>query len=418
VRQDTSTFELLTLARKLVAVSTKRKAESLGVAVVGFAAADRERLAEAILSAAYAAAARMPNFKRKPDRFAGPKRIEFHGVKPAHGFRRTRAEAEGNALARHLSLLPSNRLTPTAYVKILREMAAKHGWKFEFLDMKALARQKAGAFLAVAQGSPVPDAGIACLRYTPPRRARGAKSGTLALVGKGICYDTGGVNLKTQRHMYGMHGDMQGSAVALGALLALTELGFPQPIECWLALAMNHVGPDAYKPDDVVIAADGTSIEVVHTDAEGRMVLADTLVLASRRKPRLIIDFATLTGACVYALGTSYSGVFSNRDGLLAALVDAGRSSGERVWPLPLDEDYDKPLESDIADVRQCAVEGEADHILATKFLQRFVGKGIDWIHVDLAASRHKGGLAHVPTDMTGFGVRWALSLLLDGGIV
>ncbi|HEY7840683.1 MAG TPA: hypothetical protein VIC61_03870, partial [Gammaproteobacteria bacterium] len=231
VRHDTSTFELLTLARKLVAVSTKRKAESLGVAVVGFAASDRERLAEAILSAAYAAAARMPNFKRKPDRSAGPKRIELHGVKPAHGFRRTRAEAEGNALARHLSLLPSNRLTPTAYVKILKEMSAKYGWKFEFLDMKALARQKAGAFLAVAQGSPVPDAGIACLRYRPPRGTRAAKARALALVGKGICYDTGGVNLKTQRHMYGMHGDMQGSAVALGALLALTELGFPQPIE-------------------------------------------------------------------------------------------------------------------------------------------------------------------------------------------
>jgi len=418
VRQDTTEFDLLTLARKLVAVSSKRHAEALGIAIVGFSAPDRERLAEAVLSAVYAAAARMPSFKRKPERPAGPKRVELFGIKVVHGFRRTRAEAEGNALARHLSVLPSNRLTPTEYVKVLRELSAKRGWKFEFLDTKALARQKAGAFLAVAQGSPVPDAGIARLQYVPPRAGRKGGVKPLALVGKGICYDTGGVNLKTQRHMYGMHGDMQGSAVALGILLALTELKFPYPVECWLALAMNHIGPEAYKPDDVVTAADGTSIEIVHTDAEGRMVLADTLVFASRRKPRLILDFATLTGACVYSLGTSYSGVFSNRDALLPVLVDTGRRSGERVWPFPLDEDYDKPLESDIADVRQCAVEGEADHILAARFLKRFVGEGIDWIHVDLAASRHKGGLAHVPTDMTGFGVRWAVNLLLDGGIL
>jgi leucyl aminopeptidase len=120
----------------------------------------------------------------------------------------------------------------------------------------------------------------------------------------------------------------------------------------------------------------------------------------------------------VYALGTAYSGVFSNRDGLLPVLIEAGRRSGERVWPFPLDEDFEKALESDIADVRQCAVEGEADHILATRFLKRFVGRGIDWVHVDLAASRHKGGLAHIPTDMTGFGVRWTLSLLLDSEIL
>jgi leucyl aminopeptidase len=417
IRRDLPEFDLLTLARKLAAVSVKRRAEAVGVAIAGFAPADGERIAEAVVSAAFAAAARMPSFKSKPGKHGLPRRVELYGVEAAHGFRRARAEAEGNALARHLSLLPSNRLTPTEYLKILRDLAAKRGWKFEFLDMKALARQKAGAFLAVAQGSPKPDAGIARLVYTP--RAAGRKSARcVALVGKGICYDTGGVNLKTQRHMYGMHGDMQGSAVAVGILMALTGLNYRHPVECWLALAMNHIGPDSYKPDDVVTAADGTTIEVVHTDAEGRMVLADTLALASRRKPGLIIDFATLTGACVYSLGTAYSGVFSNRADWLAKLIETGRRSGERVWPFPLDEDYDKPLESDIADIRQCAVEGEADHILAARFLKRFVGRGIDWIHVDLAASRHKGGLAHIPTDMTGFGVRWGLSLLLDGGIV
>ena len=152
----------------------------------------------------------------------------------------------------------------------------------------------------MAQGSPEPDAGIVHLKYGPPRAANISKttgSGGLALCGKGICFDTGGVNLKPANFMLGMHKDMQGSAVALGTLLALTRLKVPFPIECWLALATNHIGPSAYKPNDVVTAMDGTTIEIVNTDAEGRMVLCDTLTLASRAKPALIIDFATLTGA-------------------------------------------------------------------------------------------------------------------------
>lgn len=147
------------------------------------------------------------------------------------------------------------------------------------------------------------------------------------------------------------------------------------------------------------------------------MVLADTLTLASRERPRLIIDYATLTGACVYALGTRYSGAFTNRDALIPEVIAAGRASGERVWPFPLDEDYDQALESDIADVKQCTLEGEADHILAARFLQRFVADR-PWLHLDLSAANSKGGLAHVPTEVTGFGVRFTLSLLLDRGIM
>ena len=168
----------------------------------------------------------------------------------------------------------------------------------------------------------------------------------------------------------------------------------------------------------MVTAADGTAIEVVHTDAEGRMVLADTLILASENKPGLIIDYATLTGACVYSLGTAYSGVFTNREAYITTLVKAGQDSGERVWPFPFDRDYDKALESDIADVKQCAAEGNADHILAARFLQRFVKNDIPWIHVDLSSSSCRGGLAHVPTDTTGFGVRYTLNLLLDKKII
>jgi len=148
------------------------------------------------------------------------------------------------------------------------------------------------------------------------------------------------------------------------------------------------------------------------------MVLADTLALASREKPTVMIDYATLTGACIYALSSRYSGVFSNHESLHDCLTAAGRDSGERVWPFPLDKDFDEALKSDIADTLQCTLEGEADHILAARFLNRFIDEKINWVHVDLAASSHKGGLGHIPTDTTGFGVRYTLNLLLQQAVL
>ena len=225
------------------------------------------------------------------------------------------------------------------------------------------------------------------------------------------------MNLKPAKHMHGMHEDMQGSAVAVGTLLALSRIGFPYQIDCWLAISENHIGPKAYKQNDVVTASNGTTIEIMHTDAEGRMVLADTLAQAAARAPALIIDYATLTGTCIYALGSAYSGAFTNRDDLLPLLIEAGRRSGERCWPFPLDSDFDRGLDSTIADVKQCSLAGEADHILAARFLQRFVSD-TPWLHIDLAAGNHKGGLAHIGTDITGFGVRYTVDLLTRGGIL
>jgi leucyl aminopeptidase len=263
----------------------------------------------------------------------------------------------------------------------------------------------------VAPGNSTRDAGIAHLRYRP----RGASARPqVALVGKGICFDTGGTNLKTARGMQHMHEDMLGSAVALGTLVALTRLRVPFAVDCWLAITENRLSPSAYKPQDVVTASNGTTIEVIHTDAEGRMALADTLALASGEKPGIVIDYATLTGACVNAVTERYSGAFTNRDALEPVLVRAGRTSGERVWPFPLDSDFDEPLESQIADIKQCVIENEGDHILAARFLSRFVSGDTPWVHIDLASARKKGGLAHVPTDVTGFGVRYSLALLLD----
>jgi leucyl aminopeptidase len=415
VSASASPFERLTLARKLVAAHRSPAPKSLTVACTGLPADLAESACESMVAAAAAASFELPSYKTSKSKPRPVSELYFHGHRAAHGYRRTLAAARGNNLARFLTAMPPNELTPGNYRKRVEKLAREHGWKATFLDTGKLKHLGAGAFLAVAQGSPEPDAGILHLRYSPKKKSN--KKG-LSLVGKGICFDTGGTNLKTARYMHGMHEDMQGSAVALGTLLALTELKADFPIDCWLALAQNHIGPRAYKQNDVVRAANGTTIEVMHTDAEGRMVLADTLTLASRAKPGLLVDYATLTGSCIAALSTRLSGVMTNREALIPKLIEAGRDSGERVWPFPLYDDFDKALKSEVADTKQCTLDNDADQILGAMFLKKFLVGDPDWVHVDLAAGNHKGGLAHIPTDVTGFGVRFTLSLLFDQKVI
>ena len=406
-----SAFKRLRAARKAVDKVLETHPREVPVSCYGFNETAGEAAVEAIVSAILASACHLPSLKRDGPKSSLVEKIRLLGTAFTHRFERALAEAAGNSLARYLSVMPSNELTPALYRERVKRLADDCGWSYEFIDVAALKRRRAGAFLAVVQGSPTDDAGILRLSYCPERKRQRRP---VALVGKGICFDTGGVNVKPQKSMLGMHGDMQGSAVALGTLLALTRLEVDFPVDCWMALAMNHIGPKAYKPNDVVRALDGTTIEIIHTDAEGRMVLADTLTMASNKKPALIIDYATLTGACVYSLGRAYSGVFTNRDDFHSVLIEAGRASGERVWPFPQDDDYDHDLQSTIADVKQCAEDGQADHILAARFLSRFVKHDVPWIHVDLAARKRRGGLAHIPTETTGFGVRFSCNLLLD----
>jgi len=410
-----SAFERLTLARQLVAAHKDQKPQRIAVACFGLKPDVAGRACEAVLAALLAADFPMPDYKSKPEKPARLREIHIYGHAAGDGYARRIAEAKGNNLARYLTALPPNELTPGNYRRRIEKLAREYGWKTEFFDIQKLKKLGAGAFLAVAQGSPEPDAGILRLRYTPKKKSNKA---TLALVGKGICFDTGGTNLKPARHMHGMHEDMEGSAVALGTLLALTELKADFPVDAWLALAQNHIGPKAYKQNDVVKAANGKTIEIMHTDAEGRMILADTLYLASQQKPKLIVDYATLTGACVAALSTRMSGTLTNREKLVPVLIEAGNASGERVWPFPLPEDYEEALKSDIADIKQCTLDNDADHILAATFLKKFLTNDPDWVHVDLSAGNHKGGLAHIPTDITGFGVRLTLNLLLDQKII
>ena len=344
----------------------------------------------------------------------------------------TLASAGGNNLARWLTALPPNTLDARGFRRLAQEFARHLGLGFKFYGETQLRRLGAGAFLAVCSGNATRDAGIAYLSYRPRRAAaaraaaaraasartapaRGGTPAHVSLVGKGICFDTGGTNLKPHKSMLDMHTDMEGSAVALGSLYALHYLRSPLELDCWLAITENRTGPAAYKPQDVVRALNGTTIQVIHTAAEGRMVLADALSLAATKKPGAIIDYATLTGACVYALTERYSGAFTNRPATRAAIEAAGSSSGERVWCFPMDADFDTDIDSSIADVMQCAVEGRGDHILAARFLNRFVPADIPWLHLDLAAGTRPGGLAHITTDITGFGVRLTLELLRGG---
>ena len=408
LRPGASSFERLELAGRLMSEVVKPGVVALQCHAVAFDADESALVVEALASAALAAAAPMPQRKTRPTPPSDLRAIDAHGGR-APDLERAAAISAGNHLARWLTTLPPNELDCVAYRKALQRLARREGWSFRFYDERALGRLGAGAFLAVTRANDHRGAGIVHLGYRP----RGAAARRrVALVGKGICFDTGGVNLKTHKGMYRMHGDMQGSAVAVGTLLALQRLGVPVGVDCWLALTENEIGPRAFRPQEVVRATNGVTIQVVHSDAEGRMVLADALALASRAKPALLLDFATLTGACVNALTERYSGAFTTRPALAAALQEAGRESGERVWCFPMDEDFDHELESPVADVMQCVADSKGDHILAARFLSRFVPAGVAWAHLDLSSSERKGGLAHVPTEFTGFGVRLAAQLL------
>ena len=407
-----SRFERLTRLRKAVMLLLDETPKRLSIWV-----AAGEDMGDVARDAVYVANVNgipLPVRKKKP--VAALTRIDLFSRLVKADLAPVSALARANLLARELTALAPNELTPAAYRKRIRSVAKEAGLVVEEFGFRRLKKMGAGAFCAVAQGSHHEDAAIVHLSWQPKLKDASPKK-TVALVGKGICFDTGGHNLKPARYMAGMHEDMNGSAVALALTLAAAEMQLPVAIDCWLAIAHNHLSPGAYKQNDIITALDGTTIEIVHTDAEGRMVLADTLLMATGGRgktggnPDLVIDFATLTGSMHVALGARYSGVFASSEPLGALAVAAGQASGERICVFPLDEDYDPALDSKVADVKQCTLDGEADHILAARFLQRFTGQR-PWLHVDLSASSCSGGLGATASDLTGFGVAWGMTLL------
>lgn len=403
-------FQRHTLLRKAIKPILDEQPEHVAICVFG-AEAMREAHACAAYYVTTVNSAELPS-RKKENKFKALKNISIYGYEANHDYANVNARVAGNALCRQLTITPPNELTPTIYREKIVALAKEYGWKHEEFDMPALKEMGAGAFYAVGQGSNPQDAAIVHLTYEPKE----AKN-HIALVGKGICFDTGGHNLKPAKYMQGMHEDMNGSAVALGILLAATKQQLPVKLDCWLAIAQNHISPLAYKQNDVVTALNGMTIEVVHTDAEGRMVLADTLTLASRpdikgNLPDAILDFATLTGSMMTALGDRMSGILSNRPELACKAVGAGNTAGERVVAFPYDDDFDSDLDSDIADIKQCTLEGGADHIHAARFLGKFIENDVAWLHTDLSSANRKSGLGAIQSDTNGFGVGFGLEIL------
>jgi leucyl aminopeptidase len=318
------------------------------------------------------------------------------------------ATGGGTNLARYLATLPPNILNTETYSDWIKQICKENGIGCKFHSKEELKKMGAGSFTAVDQGNPDSAGGIYELSYSPKGKAKRS----IHLAGKGLCFDTGGYDIKVGGGMMTMKGDMQGSAVALATMVTAVRLKLPYKMKAFLGVTENHISPKAYKADEVITALNGLTIEVINTDAEGRMVLADVLTLASRGKPDCVIDFATLTGSAVRSIGTKYSAGFTNRDELHDEIKAAGRKSGERVWTFPIDSVYAKSLESKIADTLQCMKGPGTDHILAACFLSRFIEGDAPWVHIDLSAAENEGGIGHVDSLYTGFGVRWAIEFM------
>jgi leucyl aminopeptidase len=288
-----------------------------------------------------------------------------------------------------------------------KELAKKHGFKCNVLMSDQIKRLNMGAFLAVAQGSHQPPRFI-ILEY---RGAGGSQP--LALVGKAITFDSGGISIKPWEGMDEMKDDMSGGAAVLGAMCAAAMLKLPVNLVGLIPSTENLPGGGAYKPGDVLRSMSGITIEVISTDAEGRLILSDALAYAARYKPAAIVDLATLTGACIIALGHINTGMMGNNDDLMEKIEDASKKTAEKVWRLPMDDEYAEQIKSDIADVKN--VGGRpAGTITAALFLKKFVGE-TPWVHLDIAGTAwSKEGKPYIPKGATGVGVRLLTQLARD----
>ncbi|MBT0571229.1 leucyl aminopeptidase [Curvibacter sp. CHRR-16] len=297
------------------------------------------------------------------------------------------ATVTGQALAKEWGNRPGNYATPTLLAKAAQDLAKRANLTCEVLGPKEVAKLGMGSFMGVAQGSDEP------LRFIVLRYDGAAKSkAPVVLVGKGITFDSGGISIKPAAEMDEMKFDMCGAASVLGTFEALGQLRPKINVVGLIPACENLPSSKSIKPGDVLTSMDGQTIEVLNTDAEGRLILCDALTYAKRFKPQAIVDIATLTGACVIALGSVRSGLFSNNDGLALALQNAGEKSADLCWRMPLDDEYSEGLKSNFADVANVAGRA-AGSVTAAKFLQRFVGD-TPWAHLDIAGTAWKGGAA------------------------
>jgi leucyl aminopeptidase len=311
------------------------------------------------------------------------------------------AVLDGLDLTRSLVTEPANIVYPETFIARCRKAMDGAGVVFEELDEKAMAKLGMGALLGVAQGSVRPPR-LFVLRWNGG--AKGAKP--VVFVGKGITFDTGGISIKPALGMEAMKWDMGGAGAVVGLIKALSARKAKVNVVGVCALAENMPDGNAQRPGDVVTSMSGQTIEVINTDAEGRLVLADAMTWAQRElKPEIMVDLATLTGAMIISLGHEYAGMFSNDDGLAQKLFAAGKASGDGLWRLPMGEAYNKIMDSQIADMKNSASR-EGGSITAACFLERFVEEGVKWAHLDIAGMAWSDKASHLyDKGATGFGV-------------
>lgn len=323
--------------------------------------------------------------------------------------------ATGQNLARDLSNEPPNVLPPAGLAKEAQKMARASGLKCKVMEVAELERRGMGGILAVGQGSANPPRLIVMEHNAPPKSKtkRGSRQKpTVCIVGKGITFDTGGISIKPAGNMDEMKHDMSGAAAVIGAMQVVAELKLPLHVVGVVAAAENMPSGTAYRPGDVITTLSGKTVEILNTDAEGRVVLADALHYANTEfDPKAIVDLATLTGACMIALGPWATGTFSNHDGLSDRIRSAGEASGERAWPMPLLEEHKEAMRSQVADLKNAGAR-HAGASTAAGFLAAFVGE-TPWTHMDIAGTGWTSTNTPIqPKGATGVGVRLLIELL------
>jgi leucyl aminopeptidase len=322
---------------------------------------------------------------------------------------RGRIIAEAQNFARELANEPANLMTPSKMAEAARKMSAEQGLECEVLDRDRMAELGMGALLGVAQGSDEAPA-LIVIRYRP---AKSASKSHLGLVGKGVTFDTGGISIKPADGMEKMKYDMSGGAAMMAAMQALAQLKPAVPVTAYIPCVENMPGSRAQRPGDIVTALSGKTVEVINTDAEGRLILADALVYARREGCTHLVDAATLTGAIVVALGHLQVGLFANDDAMRDRVLAASKAEGERMWPMPLDEDYKEYLKSAFADLAN--VGGRwGGAVTAAYFLKEFAEE-TPWVHLDIAGTAWLDeGKPHMPKGPTGLPVRTLVRLAMD----
>ncbi len=351
--------------------------------------------------------------KDKKDKAVSKLIVCVDGAKPSDlkkALDQGQAVGESMNFTRDLANEPPNILTPTEMANRAKKMASETGLKCEIFDEAKMTKLGMGSLMSVSIGSEQP-AKLIILRYSPAK-STGKKGELLALVGKGITFDTGGISLKPGENMDAMKYDMSGGATVLGTMRAIALLKPTIPVLGIVAAVENMPDGKASRPSDVVTAMNGKTIEILNTDAEGRLILADAVAYAEQQGATRIVDMATLTGAVIVALGDQNTGIMGNDQGLVDEIIACGKENGEGFWQLPLSKEYSKQIKSDIADIKNIGPRGKAGTIMGAVFIQEFVDKA-KWAHLDIAGTAWCDSVKpHQAKGPTGVAVRSLLTLV------